>query len=582
MKSRASRSRVATLFSLVVASGLVAACSFLVRAERCDSDSDCAGRAVAAVCRSGSCVASGISAGDSGAKECTLNAECVTKLKAADAICVKQTNKCVRLFSVDCTRVSDEMKAKNDNAIFIGTLFKQGDGAGDVGASPDAIKAIEFAFNEFTQAPGGVPDPSGGPVRPLVAVECNQTQDVIRAAKFLSEELRVPAIIGASSSYVTVQAATSVTIKNGTMMISPFATSPGLTSLEDDGLVWRTCPSDSIQAQVVPAVVKQIVESENFKKVRNPSDKVRIAIVKKDDNYGKGLYDIIAGSLSINGETFEQAYSSGSIFVQTYPNMDNPSEENHDLGADADAVLKAGRFDIVILLGTSEIVKVLNALEQGDKWSPRPYFILPEGVAGVSSLLKAISEIPKAEDRLDLRRRIRGSIANFYDSTAYGQFYRNFEAGGPKGNAINGATAYDAAYTLAYAARAVGNAPITGKSLSTAMGRLVSGSNVFNVGNNDINNVFRVLNAEGTKVSLQGTSGMLDFDLATGDVRATRAATWCLAERTVTVAGAEKPEIYLVRTEQVFDSTTGTLSGTFPENPTSSDPKVDPCRFFAQ
>ena len=51
----------------------------------------------------------------------------------------------------------------------------------------------------------------------------------------------VAAIMGADCSGVTGAIATNVAVPNGVVMISPSATSPGLTTLDDKGYFFRTC-----------------------------------------------------------------------------------------------------------------------------------------------------------------------------------------------------------------------------------------------------------------------------------------------------------------------------------------------------
>ena len=52
----------------------------------------------------------------------------------------------------------------------------------------------------------------------------------------------VVAIMGADCSGVTGAIATNVAVPNGVVMISPSATSPGLTTLADNGFFFRTAP----------------------------------------------------------------------------------------------------------------------------------------------------------------------------------------------------------------------------------------------------------------------------------------------------------------------------------------------------
>ena len=89
----------------------------------------------------------------------------------------------------------------------------------------------------------------------------------------------VNAIMGADCSGVTGAIATNVAVPNGVVMISPSATSPGLTTLDDKGFFFRTAPSDARGAEVLAQVTKE-------KGIR------RVAITYTNNDYGKGMANI--------------------------------------------------------------------------------------------------------------------------------------------------------------------------------------------------------------------------------------------------------------------------------------------------
>ena len=66
----------------------------------------------------------------------------------------------------------------------------------------------------------------------------------------------VVAIMGADCSGVTGAIATNVAVPNGVVMISPSATSPGLTDLNDNGYFFRTAPSDARGGQILADITK--------------------------------------------------------------------------------------------------------------------------------------------------------------------------------------------------------------------------------------------------------------------------------------------------------------------------------------
>ena len=67
---------------------------------------------------------------------------------------------------------------------------------------------------------------------------------VAGAERLISEGVK--GIIGGDCSGVTGAILQNVAIPNGMVMISPSATSPGLSTMEDNGLFFRTSPSDCL------------------------------------------------------------------------------------------------------------------------------------------------------------------------------------------------------------------------------------------------------------------------------------------------------------------------------------------------
>ena len=98
----------------------------------------------------------------------------------------------------------------------------------------------------------------------------------------------VVAIMGADCSGVTGAIATNVAVPNGVVMISPSATSPGLTDLKDNGYFFRTAPSDARGGQILADITKD-------RKVKS------VAITYTNNDYGKGLADVYAAAVKAHG-----------------------------------------------------------------------------------------------------------------------------------------------------------------------------------------------------------------------------------------------------------------------------------------
>ena len=71
------------------------------------------------------------------------------------------------------------------------------------------------------------------------------------AAERLITAEKVNAIMGADCSGVTTAVLKNVAMPNGIVMISPSATSPALSTEPDNGLFFRTAPSDARQGEVI-------------------------------------------------------------------------------------------------------------------------------------------------------------------------------------------------------------------------------------------------------------------------------------------------------------------------------------------
>jgi len=100
----------------------------------------------------------------------------------------------------------------------------------------------------------------------------------------------VTAIVGALCSGATISAANNAAIPGNVVMISPASTSPALTNLSDNDLVFRTPPSDAYQGEVLARLIKS-------KGIDN------IAITYVNNDYGKGFADALSAAFTAQGGT---------------------------------------------------------------------------------------------------------------------------------------------------------------------------------------------------------------------------------------------------------------------------------------
>ena len=119
---------------------------------------------------------------------------------------------------------------------------------------------------------------------------CIDSAVATTAAERLVTADGVKGIIGGDCSGVTGAVLQNVARPNGMVMISPSATSPALTTAEDDGLFFRTAPSDAREGEVMADVLMEHgVKS--------------IAMTYTNNDYGKGLSDAIATAFTAKGGT---------------------------------------------------------------------------------------------------------------------------------------------------------------------------------------------------------------------------------------------------------------------------------------
>ena len=228
----------------------------------------------------------------------------------------------------------------------------------------------------------------------------------------------VAAIMGADCSGVTGAIASNVAVPNGVVMISPSATSPGLTTLDDKGLFFRTAPSDARGGQILADITKD----RGIKSV---------AITYTNNDYGKGLADVYEASVKAHGisVTAVAAHEDGKA----------------DYSAEVGVLASAG----------GDAVAVIGYLDQGGKGIIQgsidsgafDTFILSDGMIG-QSLVDAFGK--------DLSKSF-GSLPGSTGKGA-GIFAKVAKAGGIDSSGPYTGESYDAAALIVLAMQAGGSA----------------------------------------------------------------------------------------------------------------------------
>lgn len=237
------------------------------------------------------------------------------------------------------------------------------------------------------------------------------------AAERLVTSDNVDAIMGADCSGVTGAILQNVARPNGVAMISPSATSPGLSTAEDDGLFFRTAPSDARQGVIITNILQDRGVSE-------------VALTYTNNDYGKGLAD-----------AFQAAFeAAGGTVTISAAHEDGKADYSAEVGALASAggevLVVAGYVD----QGGSGIIR--SSLDSG----AFDTFYLPDGMVGAVLNDNFGSEL-------------NGSYGAYpgTDNAGAGKFVELAEAAGFDGTGAFSPESYDAAALIMLAMQAAGS-----------------------------------------------------------------------------------------------------------------------------
>ena len=219
--------------------------------------------------------------------------------------------------------------------------------------TPSMADGAELAMKEVTDS-GLLLD--GATVSSVRADStCIDAGAATAAAERLVTSDKVDGIMGADCSGVTGAILNNVAVANGVVMVSPSATSPGLShnDNEDNGLFFRTAPSDARQG----VVMTQVLMEEGIKEV---------AVTYTNNDYGKGLADSFQAAFEAAGGTvtINAAHEDGKA--------DYSAEVGALASAGGDRLVVAGYVD----QGGSGIVRA--ALDSG----AFDTFHFPDGMIG--------------------------------------------------------------------------------------------------------------------------------------------------------------------------------------------------------
>ncbi|MFD1511096.1 ABC transporter substrate-binding protein [Lacimonas salitolerans] len=165
----------------------------------------------------------------------------------------------------------------------------------------------------------------------------------------------VKGIIGGTCSGVTGAILANVAVPNGIVMISPSATSPALSNADDNGLFFRTAPSDARQGEVMADILIE-------------DGVTSVALTYTNNDYGKGLADAFAAAFEEKGGevTIQASHEDGKA--------DYSSEVGSLASAGGEVLVVAGYLD----QGGAGIIRASLDTGAFDR------FHLPDGMVGES------------------------------------------------------------------------------------------------------------------------------------------------------------------------------------------------------
>jgi branched-chain amino acid transport system substrate-binding protein len=291
---------------------------------------------------------------------------------------------------------------------------------------------------------------------------------------------KVSAIVGAAASGVSKLVIDQV-IGSGTILFSPANTSPDFTTWDDNGLYWRTAPSDLLQGETLGNLIAADGAST-------------LGVIAINDAYGTGLQ-------KVTEKTFEDA-GGKTVETQFY----NTGDTNFT--AQISAVM-AQKPDAIALITFDEAITIIPALKDAGFDTSKLYLVdgntkqYADGLpAGVMTGAKGTTPGPVLAD--DFQKRLQDT----YAATNNGKKLEDF---------TYAAESYDAVVLLALASLAAKST--TGVDIAKKL-QEVSGGTGNGKKAKSFADAAKIINA-GDVVDYDGYSGGVKFDKAGDPTQAT-------------------------------------------------------------
>jgi len=447
---------------------------------------------------------------------CSASNECTARFGEPSA-CVD--SQCVQLLTPECSEVWPPGALTQSNVMLVGFM-------GDLAAGKNAYgtptkEGAQVALEEIEKQANGLPPPSNSPAlqRHLAMLICDHGSDPSAVARHLVNDAKVPVIIGDSYSSVTLKIFDEVAHPAGVLVLSPSATSPALTDHDDDGLLWRTTPSDIVQAEALKFLVADVEQTLQAQQLLAPGQHAKVSMPTKRDSAGLGLAQAVT---QVNTDFAHPAPKVNAVSVP----YDDPASTTVDWQSAINQVLAKPEPDIVFPMGTTEFVtSMMQGIENGwDSNTRHPWYVFPEG-----DRFDGLSQLVYDNPSLALNQRIIGAAPGARSSPLYQSFVVSFELTfddhHPPGNLAE--FGYDAAYLVAYAVAIANSVAPSGRQLADALTHVsCKDKTVGTPGAQYLNQYLRAARDDGC-IDYEGASGPLDFDPKTGEALSD-IGLWCV------------------------------------------------------
>jgi ABC-type branched-subunit amino acid transport system substrate-binding protein len=229
------------------------------------------------------------------------------------------------------TEEEEVEEVESDGILTIGTILPETGSLAFLG--PPEFAGVELAVQEVNEA-GGV---LGNDIELMQGDSGDTTTDIANQTvdRHLGQNANV--IIGAASSAVSFTVIDKIT-QAGVIMFSPANTSPDFTDYDDNGLYFRTAPSDILQGRVL---AETIIDDGN----------ATVGLMALQDPYGEGLLENAVMVLENSGaEVTDQI-------------VYDPQAQNFDAEIQQ---LASSDPDAIVVIGFDESSRILSTMiEQG-------------------------------------------------------------------------------------------------------------------------------------------------------------------------------------------------------------------------